>query len=71
MTIVSGLSGYHLPAVRVTVRHNARRAVFPPRGALNLFGDPLRAALKRYFGWFLLLIAVAVVVGFILATHVL
>src|SRR5580704_13424888 len=71
VTIVSGLLGYNFPLFVLLCVITRGGRFFLLAGALNLFGDPLRAALKRYFGWFLLLIAVAVVVGFIFATHVL
>jgi membrane protein YqaA with SNARE-associated domain len=71
VTIVSGLLGYNFPLFVLLCVITRGGRFFLLAGALNLFGDPLRIALKRYFGWFLLLIAVAVVVGFIFATHVL
>jgi membrane protein YqaA with SNARE-associated domain len=70
VTIVSGLLGYNFPLfVLLSVITRGGR-FFLLAGALNYFGDPLRVALKRYFGWFLVLMALSVVVGYFVATRV-
>jgi hypothetical protein len=40
-------------------------------GALNWFGDPLRAALERHFALFMVLIVVIIVAGFWIAARML
>jgi len=69
VTIVSGLLGYNfwLFMALSLVTRGAR--FFLVAGLLNYFGEPLRAALEKYFAAFLGLILVAVVGGFYLAAH--
>ena len=38
---------------------------------MNRFGEPIKAALEKYFGWFLLILAVSVAGGFWLAARAL
>ena len=40
-------------------------------GVLNLFGDTLRVGLERHFAAFIVLSAVIVVLGFVIAAHLL
>src|ERR1700722_9627676 len=71
VTIVSGLLGYNFPLfVLLSVITRGGR-FFLLAGALNHFGDPLRALLERHFAAFLVLMAASIVVGFYLAAHVL
>ncbi len=71
VTIVSGLLGYNF-ALFVLLSLITRGArFFILAGLLNRFGDPLRAALERHFAAFIIGLAVLVVVGFYIATHVL
>jgi len=37
---------------------------------LNRFGEPIKVLLDKYFGWFLALLALGVVLGFWLAAKV-
>jgi membrane protein YqaA with SNARE-associated domain len=69
VTIVSGLLGYNFPLfVLLSVITRGGR-FFLLAGALNFFGDPLRLALERHFAAFLVGMAAIVVVGFVLAAH--
>lgn len=71
VTIVSGLLGYNFPLfVLLSVITRGAR-FFLIAGALTYFGDPLRVALERHFAVFLIGMAAIVVVGFVLAVHVL
>ncbi len=69
VTIVSGLLGYNfwLFMLLSTLTRGAR--FFLVAGLLNFFGEPLRAALEKYFAVFLGLILVAILAGFYLAAH--
>jgi membrane protein YqaA with SNARE-associated domain len=71
VTIVSGLLGYNFALfVALSIVTRGLR-FFLVAGALNLFGDTLRGALERHFAAFLALSAAVVVLGFVLAAHVL
>ena len=71
VTIVSGLLGYNF-ALFVLLSLITRGArFFILAGLLHRFGDPLRAALERHFAAFIIGLAVLVVAGFYIATHVL
>lgn len=71
VTIVSGLLGYNFALFLLlsVVTRGAR--FFIVAGALNWFGDPLRAVLERHFAAFLALLAVTVVLGFWIAARTL
>ncbi len=70
VTIVSGLLGYNFPLfVGLSIVTRGAR-FFLLAGALNYFGDPLRAALERHFAPFVVSLALVVVAGFYLAAHV-
>jgi membrane protein YqaA with SNARE-associated domain len=71
VTIVSGLLGYNF-AIFVALSIVTRGArFFLLAGALNWFGDSLRAALERHFALFLGLIVVIVIAGFWIAARIL
>ena len=71
VTIVSGLLGYNFPLfVALSIVTRGAR-FFLVAGALNYFGDYLRPALERHFAAFVLVSAAVVVLGFVLAAHVL
>jgi membrane protein YqaA with SNARE-associated domain len=70
VTIVSGLLGYNFPLFVLLCVITRGGRFFLLAGALNHFGDPLRIAMKRHFAWFIVLMAVSVVVGFFVATRV-
>jgi membrane protein YqaA with SNARE-associated domain len=69
VTIVSGLLGYNFALFMLlsTITRGAR--FFLVAGVLNFFGEPLRAALEKYFAVFLGLIVVSIIGGFFLAAH--
>ncbi len=69
VTIVSGILGYNFPLfVGLCILTRGAR-FFLVAGVLNYFGEPLRAALEKHFGWFLLIILVSVIAGFYLVAH--
>jgi membrane protein YqaA with SNARE-associated domain len=71
VTIVSGLLGYNF-ALFVLLSLLTRGArFFLLAGALNRFGDPLKAALERHFAVFIGGLAVIVVLGFWIAAKML
>jgi membrane protein YqaA with SNARE-associated domain len=71
VTIVSGLLGYNF-AIFLALSVLTRGArFFILAGALNLFGDPLRAALERHFALFMGILAATIVAGFWIAARVL
>ena len=70
VTIVSGLLGYNFAAfVALSVLTRGAR-FFLLAGALNRFGDPLRAALERHFAAFLAILAATIIAGFVVAARV-
>ncbi len=71
VTIVSGLLGYNF-AIFIALSIITRGArFFLLAGALNWFGDSLRAALERHFALFLGLIVVVIIAGFWIAARML
>ncbi|MFO1151484.1 MAG: YqaA family protein [Alsobacter sp.] len=64
VTIVSGLLHYNfwLFVVLSVITRGARFYILA--GAMNLFGDRIRHLLERYFGLFLVLLVVFVILGF-------
>ena len=71
VTITSGLLGYNLPlfVVLATITRGAR--FFAIAVLLRFFGARINSLLERFFGLFLALLAVCVVLGFWIAAHVL
>lgn len=70
VTIVSGLLGYPFwTFIALSILTRGAR-FFLVAGALNRWGDPLRAALERHFAAFLATLLGAVVIGFYLAAKV-
>ena len=70
VTIVSGLLGYSFPLfVALSVLTRGVR-FFLVAGVLQLFGDPLRAALERNFAAVLAGFGALVVAGFVIAIKV-
>ena len=67
VTIVSGLLDYNFPlfVVLSVITRGAR--FFMLAALLNRFGDRPGRLLDRYFGWFMVVIVVFIVLGFILA----
>jgi membrane protein YqaA with SNARE-associated domain len=71
VTIVSGLLGYNFGwFVALSIVTRGLR-FFLVAGALNLYGDSLRGAMERHFGAFIAISVAIVVVGFVIAAHVL
>jgi membrane protein YqaA with SNARE-associated domain len=71
VTIVSGLLGYNFALfVALSIVTRGLR-FFIVAGVLNLFGDTLRVGLERHFAAFIVLSAVIVVLGFVIAAHLL
>ena len=69
VTIVCGLAKYNFPLfVGLSIVTRGAR-FFLIAGILNKFGEPIRAALERYFAIFLGIILIAVIGGFWLATR--
>ena len=70
VTITCGLLGYNLPlfVLLCTLTRGARFLVLAV--LLNLFGDTIKTLLERYFGVFMVALALIVVVGFYLAAKV-
>jgi membrane protein YqaA with SNARE-associated domain len=69
VTIVSGLLEYNFPLFVLLSLITRGARFFLIAGLLNKFGEPIRDLLDRYFGVFLMIIAVFVVGGFWLAGH--
>ena len=69
VTILSGLLGYNFPLFVALAAITRGARFFLVAGVLNYFGEPLRAALEKYFAWFLGIMLVCVVGGFYLAAH--
>ena len=71
VTIVSGLLGYNFALFVVLSLLTRGARFFLLAGALNRFGDPLKAALERHFAVFIGGLAVIVVLGFWIAAKML
>ncbi len=69
VTIVSGLLGYNFALFMLLSLITRGLRFFLVAGVLNWFGEPLRAALEKYFAVFLALILVAIIAGFYFAAH--
>jgi len=70
VTITSGLLAYSLPLF-VALSFVTRGArFFLIAVLLNHYGEQVRALLDKYFGWFLAILALAIVVGFWIAARV-
>lgn len=67
VTIVSGLLGYNLPLFVLLCLITRGGRFFALALVLKYYGAPIKTLLDRYFGWFLLILAAAVVFGFWLA----
>jgi membrane protein YqaA with SNARE-associated domain len=64
VTIVSGLLHYNFPLFVLLSLITRGARFFLLAGALNLFGDRIRDGLERYFGLFLVLLVLFIVLGF-------
>ena len=70
VTITSGLLAYSLPLFVLLSFLTRGARFFIIAVILKRFGEPLNALLEKYFGWFLAILALAVVVGFWIAARV-
>ena len=70
VTITSGLLGYNFPLFVALSAVTRGLRFFLVAGALQLFGEPLRAALERNFAAVLGAFAALVVAGFVIAIRV-
>lgn len=71
VTIVSGLLHYNFPlfVALCVITRGARFFILAL--LMNRFGEPIKQLLEKYFGWFLVLILLTVVIGFWLASGML
>ena len=70
VTITSGLLAYSLPLFILLSLLTRGARFFFIAVLLKRYGAPLHTLLDRYFGWFLAILAAAVVVGFWIAARV-
>ena len=70
VTITSGLLAYSLPLFVLLSFLTRGARFFIIAVILKRFGEPVNALLEKYFGWFLAILALAVVVGFWIAARV-
>ena len=70
VTIFCGLVGYNLPlfVLLCAITRGARFLVLAV--LLNLFGEPIKRLLERYFGAFMLILGLTIVGGFVIAAKV-
>lgn len=69
VTITSGLLGYNLPLFIFLSFITRGTRFFFIAVLLKRYGEPIGALLDKYFGWFLAILALAVVAGFWLAAR--
>jgi membrane protein YqaA with SNARE-associated domain len=70
VTITSGLLAYSLPLFILLSFLTRGARFFLIAVLLKYFGKPINGLLEKYFGWFLAILALAVVVGFWIAARV-
>ena len=70
VTITSGLLAYSLPLFILFSLITRGARFFVIAVLLKRYGEPVNALLDKYFGWFLGILALAVVVGFWIAARV-
>jgi membrane protein YqaA with SNARE-associated domain len=70
VTITSGLLAYSLPLFIFLSLLTRGARFFVIAALLKRFGEPINGLLEKYFGSFLVILAIAVVVGFWLAARV-
>jgi membrane protein DedA with SNARE-associated domain len=70
VTIVSGLLEYNFPLFVLLSLITRGARFFVLAALLNRFGDQARALLDKYFGLFMVLIVVFIVLGFWLAAKI-
>ncbi|ACK51875.1 DedA family [Methylocella silvestris BL2] len=69
VTIVSGLLAYNLPLFVLLCMITRGARFFALALVLKYYGEPIKKLLDRYFGWFILILAVIIVLGFWIAGH--
>ncbi len=69
VTITSGLLAYSLPLFVLFSLITRGMRFFTVAVVLNHYGEPLKALLEKYFGYFLILFVVAIVLGIWVGTH--
>ena len=69
VTITSGLLAYSLPLFVLFSLITRGVRFFTVAVLLNRYGEPIKAVLEKYFGYFLILFVVAIVLGFWVGTH--
>jgi membrane protein YqaA with SNARE-associated domain len=69
VTITSGLLAYSLPLFILFSLITRGIRFFAVALLLNRYGAPINTLLEKYFGTFLILFAVAIVLGFWIGTH--
>lgn len=69
VTITSGLLAYSLPLFVLLCFITRGARFFLLAAVLNRYGAPINGLLEKYFGYFLLLLAAAVILGFVIAAH--
>jgi membrane protein YqaA with SNARE-associated domain len=69
VTITSGLLAYSLPLFVLLCLITRGARFFLLAAVLNRYGAPINGLLEKYFGYFLLLLAGAVILGFVIAAH--
>ncbi|TPV98007.1 MAG: hypothetical protein USCAAHI_02559 [Beijerinckiaceae bacterium] len=70
VTITSGLLAYSLPLFVLLSFVTRGARFFLIAVLLKHYGEPVNALLDKYFGWFLAILAAAIVVGFWIAARV-
>jgi membrane protein YqaA with SNARE-associated domain len=69
VTITSGLLAYSLPLFILLCLITRGARFFLLAALLNRYGAPINGLLEKYFGYFLLLLLGAVILGFVIAAH--
>jgi membrane protein YqaA with SNARE-associated domain len=69
VTITSGLLAYSLPLFVLLCFITRGARFFLLAAVLNRYGAPINGLLEKYFGYFLLILAAAVILGFVIAAH--
>jgi membrane protein YqaA with SNARE-associated domain len=69
VTITSGLLAYSLPLFVLLSFLTRGARFFFIAALLKRYGEPISGLLDKYFGWFLAILAVAIVAGFWIAAH--
>jgi membrane protein YqaA with SNARE-associated domain len=69
VTITSGLLGYNFPLFVLLCAVTRGARFFGEAWVLQHYGESVNAALDKYFGWFLLVLLIAVILGFWIVTH--